>query len=195
MQVHYHRDGKLEKDRTQVGLYFAKKPVDKLFKNIIIPGFFDAIPAGEGDHQVTGAIIVNQDCVLQSVMPHMHMVGKEVKVTITPPEGDKRTLIAIKDWDYNWQETYFLKQPLPITKGTRLDVQAIYDNSDENLLNPNHPPKDVEWGEQSTNEMCYVFLGATDDEKRERIKFELVNKLELVKFQIKRGRKFIQTEE
>ena len=47
-----------------------------------------------------------------SVMPHMHMLGKEIKVTMTPPDGEAQTLIAIKDWDYNWQETYFLKEPI-----------------------------------------------------------------------------------
>jgi peroxiredoxin len=195
MQIHYHRDGKLEKDKSQVGLYFAKKPVARLLKNIILPGFFDAIPAGHDDYKVLGAIIVNQDCVLRSLMPHMHMVGKEIKVTITPPEGEKKTLIAIKDWDYNWQETYFLKEALPIEKGTRLDVEAIYDNSERNPINPNRPPKDVEWGEQTTDEMCFVFLGATDDEQAPKIKAEVVNKLALLKFQIKRQQKAKEFEE
>jgi hypothetical protein len=125
----------------------------------------------------------------------MHMVGKEIKVTITPPEGETKTLIAIKEWDYNWQETYFLKEALPIEKGTRLDVEAIYDNSEQNPLNPNRPPKDVEWGEQTTDEMCFVFLGATDDEQAPKIKAEVVNKLALLKFQIKRQRKAREFEE
>jgi len=189
LQIHYHPDGKVEKDMTEIGLYFAKQPVERLFKNVVLPGFFDAIPAGQDDYKVTGAIILNQDCVLRSLMPHMHMLGREIKVTITPPEGEKKTLFAIKDWDYNWQETYFLKDALPVKKGTRLDVEALYDNSERNPLNPNRPPKDVEWGEQTTDEMCFVFLGATDDEQRAKIQFEVVNKLALLKFQAKREQK------
>jgi peroxiredoxin len=186
MQIHYHRDGKLEKDRTQVGLYFAKKHVDTPWKGLLIPGIFDTIPPGKSDYKVTGGIIVNQDCILRSVMPHMHMVGKEIKVTFTPPEGAKQTLIAVKDWDYNWQETYFLKEPLPIKRGTRLEVEAIYDNSTANPLNPFSPPQDVNWGEQTTNEMCFIFLGATSDDKPGLIKFEPTDKLAMLKWQANR---------
>jgi len=118
---------------------------------------------------------VLQDCTLHSVMPHMHMLGKEVKVTITPPDGTAKTLIAIKDWDYNWQETYFLEQPLPLKAGTRLSVEAFYDNSEKNPNNPNNPPKLVIFGEQTDNEMLFVFLGATSEQKG-RIRFRPINK-------------------
>ena len=54
----------------------------------------------------------------------MHLLGKEIKVTMTPPDGKPKTLLAIKDWDYNWQETYFFKEPLQVKAGTRFDVEA-----------------------------------------------------------------------
>ncbi len=82
-----------------------------------------------------------QDCVIHDVMPHMHMLGREIKVTVTPPDGTPTTLIAINDWDYNWQETYFLKEPMAIKKGTILSVDAVYDNSDKNPQNPFSPPR------------------------------------------------------
>ena len=106
---------------------------------------------------------VLQDCKLYSVMPHMHMLGREVKVTLTPPGGKPMTLVAIKDWEYNWQETYFLKEPIDLKPGTRLAVEAIYDNSDKNPNNPFSPPRWVRFGEQTTDEMCFIFLGATSD--------------------------------
>jgi hypothetical protein len=80
-----------------------------------------------------------------------------------PPEGQPRTLIAIKDWDYNWQEVYRFKEKVPVKAGTILEVEAIYDNSAKNPNNPNDPPQVVLFGEQTTNEMCFVFLGATAD--------------------------------
>jgi hypothetical protein len=170
MQVHYHRDGRVEKDRTQIGLYFAKKgAVVKPFKSGVIAGqfptvgLFPGIPANAERCQVSGRISVREDCTLHSVMPHMHLVGKEIKVTWKPAEGDARTLLAIKDWDYNWQETYFLKQPLKLKAGDTLEVEAFYDNSAKNPNNPNNPPRAVFIGEQTTNEMCFVFLGATSD--------------------------------
>jgi peroxiredoxin len=170
MQVHYHRDGRLEKDRTQIGLYFAKKSSGiKPFKGGVIAGqfprvgLFPGIPAGDEHCAIHGSIPVREDCTLYSVMPHMHLVGKEIKVTLKPSGGEAKTLLAIKDWDYNWQETYFLKQPLKLKAGDVLEVDAVYDNSTKNPNNPNDPPKSVFIGEQTTNEMCFVFLGATSD--------------------------------
>jgi hypothetical protein len=163
VQVHYHRNGRVEKDRTSIGLYFAKTPIRTPFKGMVIPGLFLGIPAGKDHYQVAGKIEMEQDCTLYSVMPHMHMLGREIKVTITPPSGASFTLVAIKDWDYNWQESYFLKEPIKLVKGTNLSVEAFYDNTDRNPNNPFNPPRFVRFGEQTDNEMCYVFLGATSD--------------------------------
>jgi len=172
VQVHYHRNGRVEKDRTQVGVYFAEKQPAKKLQNVVLPGRFLFMPAGVNDFKVSGGIIVEQDCDLHSVMPHMHMLGKSIKVTMTPPGGQPQPLITIKEWDYNWQETYFFKEPLTIKAGTRFDVEARYDNSDKNPRNPSNPPKLVRFGEQTTDEMCFVFFSATSD-KPGRVKFRV----------------------
>ncbi|MGH7226317.1 MAG: hypothetical protein ACRELF_24135, partial [Gemmataceae bacterium] len=169
LQVHYHRNGRLEKDRTSIGLYFAKEGQTKRWKSMVLPGRFWGVPAGDSHYRVEGGMEVLQECTLYSVMPHMHMLGREVKVTLTPPGGEPKTLVAIKDWEYNWQETYFFKEPIDVKPGTRLAVEAIYDNSDKNPNNPFDPPRWVKFGEQTTDEMCYVFFGATS-EKRGGIK-------------------------
>ncbi len=163
VQVHYHRTGRVEKDRIQVGLYFADKPAERRVQPLPIPGRFLIIPANEDNFKVNGTIWANQDCNLLSVMPHMHMLGKEVKVTMTPPDGKPQTLVEIKDWDYNWQETYFFKEPIAIKSGTKFEIEARYDNSDKNPRNPNSPPKWVKFGEQTTDEMCFGFLNVTTD--------------------------------
>jgi peroxiredoxin len=162
VQVHYHRDGRAEKDRTSIGLYFAKD-AGKMqpFKSVVLPGRFLAIPPGKERFRVEGSLEIMQECTLHSVMPHMHMLGREITVTLTPPDGKKTTLVAIKDWDYNWQESYFFKEPIAVKPGTRVAVEAYYDNSEGNPNNPFNPPKWVKFGEQTTDEMCYVFLGVT----------------------------------
>jgi hypothetical protein len=103
----------------------------------------------------------------------MHLLGHEIQVTLTPPRGKARTLLKIRDWDYHWQETYVLRQPLAIKAGTRLDVDADYDNSERNGHNPNNPPRLVLFGPQLTDEMCLVSLGlATDKPGRIRAKLQ-----------------------
>ena len=163
LQLHYHRDGRVEKDRTSIGLYFAKGTQTKRWKGMVIAGRFWAIPPNKERFVVKGGLEVQQECKLYSVMPHMHMLGREVKVTLAPPDGPRKTIVAIKDWDYNWQETYFLKEPIVLKPGTRLEVESVYDNSGKNPNNPNNPPAWVKFGEQTTDEMCYIFLGATSD--------------------------------
>jgi peroxiredoxin/mono/diheme cytochrome c family protein len=171
IQTHYHRDGKEEKDRLQIGLYFAKKKVERPYQPITVSGFspLQFIPAGKADFHTKGSGYVTTDCTVYSVMPHMHLLGKKVKVTMTPPDGSTQTLVEIDDWDYNWQETYWFKNPLKVKQGTRIEIEATFDNSDRNPNNPSSPPKIVLIGEQTTNEMLFGFLGATADDPAKRV--------------------------
>jgi peroxiredoxin len=174
MQIHFHRNGRSERDRTQVGLYFARKKVDRPLQTGVLAGgkgtgalrTFFSIPAGEANFRLEGDLWATKDFTLLSVMPHMHMVGKEIAVTLTPPEGTEQTVLVIKQWDYNWQETYFLKEPLKIEAGTRFHVSAAYDNSENNPRNPFDPPRRITFGEQTFDEMCFVFLGGYSDSGR-----------------------------
>jgi hypothetical protein len=172
IQTHYHRDGKEEKDKLEIGLYFAKKKIERPYQAITVAGFtglFEYIPAGKADFTIKGAGYVTADCTVYSVMPHMHLLGKKVKVTMTPPEGSTQTLVQIDNWDYNWQETYWFKTPLKVKEGTKIEIEATFDNSDKNPNNPSSPPKMVTPGEQTTNEMLFGFLGATADELGKRV--------------------------
>jgi len=172
MQVHFHRNGRTEKDRTQIGLYFAKKPVQNPLQSAVVSGgsgtgplrLFFSIPAGDEKFKLIGDMYARDDFNLLTITPHMHMVGKAIKLTMTPPDGAEQTLLFIDDWDYNWQETYTLKDPLRIKKGTRFRVEAVYDNSPKNPNNPFSPPRRVTFGEQTFNEMCFVFLSGTSGE-------------------------------
>jgi hypothetical protein len=177
MQVHYHRNGRLEKDRTSVGLYFVKKPNARQYQGGVIAGggsgrgllrMLFSIPAGAERFPISGSLWAEGDCTLYSIMPHMHLLGKEIRVTLTPPDGPARTLVAIKEWDYNWQETYWFKEPVRVKAGSRLDVAAVYDNSANNPNNPFNPPRRILFGEQTTNEMCFVFLGGLADRPTSR---------------------------
>jgi hypothetical protein len=174
MQVHYHRVGRVERDRTTVGLYFAKKPVQRRVQGVVVAGGqagvgFFLIPPGKDGFVVKGSTWVEDDCEIYSVLPHMHLLGKKIKVTLTPPGGPTQTLVAIDDWDYNWQETYFFEKPIKVKAESRLDIEAVYDNSAGNPNNPNSPPRLVMFGQQTTDEMCFGFIGATSD-KPGRIK-------------------------
>jgi mono/diheme cytochrome c family protein len=165
MQVHYHRSGKLETDRTKVGLYFVKGTVDKRIRAKMVLGLPLRIPAGDSDYVVHASLPVMQDVTAYRVTPHMHLLGKEMKVTATLPDGTLMPLVHVTDWDFNWQTSYQFKTPLHLPAGSRLDLEAHYDNSAGNPVNPNNPPKLVHWGEQTTDEMCLAFVSFTLDKE------------------------------
>jgi len=175
IQTHYHRTGRLEKDKLRIGLYFAK-PEEKITMTVqatVLPGAFLFIPPNQSNYKVTGTMYLDQDATLLSIMPHMHLLGKNIKTTMTLPNGTTKTLIDIPDWNYNWQETYFFREPIKVPAGTRFDVVAHYDNSAANPLNPNNPPRLVKLGEQTTDEMCFVFFNVVS-ESGSRVRMRLM---------------------
>jgi hypothetical protein len=101
-----------------------------------------------------------------SITPHMHLIGRAMKVKAIFPDKTEKQLVNVPDWDFNWQITYAFKEPVKLPKGTRLEIEARYDNSSSNPNNPSRPPKDVRYGEQSTDEMCVAFLSYTQDSER-----------------------------
>ena len=171
LQVHYHKSGKAETDATSIGLYFAEGPIDKqvLGRAVFPPrgrGFGRPelrVPAGSANHEVTGELTLRDDFHLTAIVPHMHWLGKDFRLTAERPDGSRTTLIQIDQWDFNWQDTYELTDPIALPSGTKIAMEAHFDNSAANPANPSDPPKEVVWGEQTTNEMCIGFLQMTRD--------------------------------
>jgi hypothetical protein len=69
-----------------------------------------------------------------------------------------RELLTISDWDFSWQEQYRYQDYVFLPAGTRLDAEVVWDNSDDNINNPNTPPIRVVWGRESDDEMGSVTL-------------------------------------
>lgn len=169
VQNHYHPDGKPETDKTTIGVYFQKGAVKEQIFSIPLLQRGIEIPAGEARHKETVSFTTPIDLEVTSVAPHMHLLGREMKVTATLPTGEVKPLVWIKDWDFNWQGGYIFKEPLMFPKGTRFDLEAFYDNSKENPRNPSNPPKAVAWGEATTDEMCLAFIGFKTARPQDRL--------------------------
>lgn len=168
LQVHYHPSGKEEKDRSVVGVHFTNKPAEHLVLGIPLVNRRLNIPAGEQRHKVTASFTLPVHVQAIGITPHMHLLGREMKVTATLPGGKKMPMIWVKDWDFNWQDQYLYAEPVRLPKGTKLDLEAYYDNSKNNPKNPNSPPKAVRWGEQTTDEMCLCGVGVVTDRPADR---------------------------
>ena len=166
LEVHYHKNGKPETDRSQVGVYFNRGEVDHPFHILPLLQHRLNLEPGNSNQEVVAGIPVPTGATVMTVFPHMHMLGRTMTVTATLPDGVKKTLIDVPDWDFNWQGFYYYKQPMKLPAGSHINLVAHYDNSTGNPRNPNSPPRMVHWGEQTTDEMCLCYLGFTFDAER-----------------------------
>jgi tetratricopeptide (TPR) repeat protein len=116
------------------------------------------IAPGESNHIVTDSYVLPVDVEVHGVQPHAHYRAKEVTGIATLPDGTTKGLIAIRDWDFDWQDQYRYLTPFALPKGTRLTMQYVYDNSAANRRNPQRPPQRVHWGQNSTDEMGDLWI-------------------------------------
>jgi hypothetical protein len=151
-EMHYTPNGKPTKDRSSVGITFAKKPPQReLFINFFANEAI-ALPAFEPHYRAEASLKLRADARILSFAPHMHWRGKDYFYEVIYPDGRRETLLSVPRWDFNWQNTYRLEKPLPLPKGARLHAVAHWDNSRNNALNP-APDKRVYWGLQTWDEM------------------------------------------
>ncbi len=160
-EIHYVCTGKAERDRSKIGLYYARRSARQLVIEIQVGNKQLEIPGGENRHLEQASYTLPVDTTLLDVVPHMHVLGREMKVWAASPEGRTKPLIWIKDWDFNWQGQYSFDQPIRLPKGTQIHIDAWFDNSAENPLNPNSPPQPVRWGDSSTDEMLICTFQCT----------------------------------
>jgi hypothetical protein len=163
LSTHFHPSGKVQMEKSTVGLYFASGPPTQAFTTIQLPPLFSVfegidIPAGQERYTVQDSFVIPIDVKAFSVGAHAHYLGREMKLTATLPDGTVKTLLWIKDWDFSWQERYRFTDFVSLPRGTKLDAVVSYDNSAANKRNPSRPPVRVTWGEESTDEMGSIGL-------------------------------------
>lgn len=157
MQIHYTTNGTEAKDRTTIGVVYARQPPTKMVGGgmAINPRF--VIPAGDGNAEVRATTPISRDTLVTAFTPHMHVRGKDMTYIAHYADGTDETLLSVPRYDFNWQITYELAKPKLLPKGTKLEVIAHYDNSTGNKFNPD-PTKDVRWGDQTWEEMMIGFF-------------------------------------
>jgi hypothetical protein len=163
-QMHYTANGKAANDRTSIGLWFAKDPVEKrvITRGIATDPRKLVIPAGDPNFESNSSLTFNQDVHIHMFMPHMHVRGKDFEYKLVYPDGKEKILLRVPKYDFNWQLTYFVKEPIAVPKGSRIDCLAHHDNSAENKFNPD-PAKEVRWGDQTWEEMMIGWIDYTVD--------------------------------
>ena len=186
-QMHYTLTGRPETDRTAVAFWYTEeKPrhqmitsgsgpnggtgqvriVENVEQLELAPGAGFArvpnIPPHATDFRVTGIWPVHDDVTLYGVWPHMHFRGKDMTYIVSYPDGTEETLLHVPNYDFNWQIEYDFVEPLKVPAGSTLKTVGHFDNSIRNRYNPS-PDQEVYWGEQSWDEMFFIFTKYTVD--------------------------------
>ncbi|MBI1784112.1 hypothetical protein HYR69_03130, partial [Candidatus Sumerlaeota bacterium] len=157
-QMHYHKDkGTAMKDRSSIGVRFAKGPIHQEVHGAGIPNFTFTIPPEAANVPVHAEFALDHDAHIRSFMPHMHLRGKSMKFTAVYPDGKSEILLNVPKYDFNWQTTYEFAEPVSAAKGTKILVDASFDNSTSNPVNPD-PKATVWWGPETTDEMMIGFM-------------------------------------
>jgi mono/diheme cytochrome c family protein len=163
LRSHFHPSGKVEEERTKLGLYFAKEPPELEMLGLQLPPAFGIaagldVPAGEKRFVLRDAFVLPTEALAVEIGGHAHMICREMQMWVTPPGGERRSIFWIDDWDFDWQNRYAYAQPLKLAAGTKIEAEIVYDNSSENPSNPFDPPQRIRWGLQSTDEMGSISL-------------------------------------
>jgi len=158
IQLHMFPNGKAETIQPSIGFFFSDTPPTRRTFVVKLGSKTIDIPPGAKDYTVSNDYTLPADVEALSVYPHAHYRGKDIKGFATLPDGTVKWLIWIKDWNFNRQEQYQYARPLLLPKGTVLTMRYTYDNSDENVRNPRHPPTRVMFGQHSSDEMGELWL-------------------------------------
>ena len=115
------------------------------------------------------------------MLPHAHYLAKDMQGWATLPDGSRQWLVWIKHWDFNWQGDYRYAKPVSLPRGSVLSMRFTYDNSTNNLRNPNQPPKLVTYGQQSKEEMAELWFQVLTRSQEDRARLA-------ADFEVKMGR-------
>ncbi len=168
LQLHMHPSGKSEFVQPSIGFYFTDQAPTNIPFRVALRCFELDIPPGAESYAVEQAYVVPVDLNILRVSTHAHYLGREMQGYAILPTGEKKWLIWIKNWDFNWQGDYEYARPQFVPKGSRLIMHYTYDNSTNNVHNPNQPPKRVRYGLETTDEMASLLLQALPRSPQDR---------------------------
>jgi hypothetical protein len=168
-QLHYTPNGVESTDRSSVGLIFAKEPPKYEAQTRGVANRMLEIRPGDDKYEVQSATTFARPVEVVSLMPHMHLRGKDFSYRAVYPDGKTETLLVVPRFDFGWQTIYRLEKPLKLPAGSRIECTAHFDNSAKNPNNPD-PKQTVRWGDQTWEEMMigfvdYAYPGPAEEKK------------------------------
>ena len=158
IQLHMLPRGKIESVSPRIGLYFTDKAPTRSSFIIQMRKFDIDINPGVTEYRIEEKMSIPVDSEIVGLYPHAHYIGKDLGAYAQFPNGTKHWLFRIQDWDFNWQGDYRYETPIKIPAGSTLHMSYVFDNSNNNIRNPNDPPQRIQGGWSSTDEMAELSI-------------------------------------
>jgi hypothetical protein len=161
VKIHYRGAGEAVNDLSTVGLHFAKNLQRRSLQEIAITNPGANIPVAAEPYPIKVSVTTQSDTEAIAIRPRVHPLVMSLQATAYRPDGSEEVLIWTRRYQFDWEPTYVFRQPIILPRGTRVDVVAYFDNSEENQKNPNDPPKPLRWSEISTDPLCALLVVGT----------------------------------
>ena len=163
--MHYHKEpgpGTGMWDQSSLGVIYYPEGYQPEHVLTTVPlGPMDfKIPAGDPNYAASAWHTFQEDSLINSMMPHMHYRGTEVKYQLHYPDGSEELLLSVPQYDFNWQTSYRFIEPKAVPAGTKVELTGWWDNSENNPFNPD-PTRDITWGEATHEEMLFGWISYT----------------------------------
>ena len=158
LELHLTPRSEPEPVQSRIGFFFTAEAPTKVPFTIRLGKQDLDIPPGSSDYRSVDRYMLPVDVEVHGVQPHAHYLAEGVQGYATLPDGTRRPLIRIEDWDFHWQDFYRYVTPFVLPRGTELTMEFTYDNSTGNPDNRFAPPRRVTWGQDSSNEMGDLWI-------------------------------------
>lgn len=163
LTIHYRNNGEAASDRSQLALYFAKATAPKPVRSVVLSASAN-VPVKDELQPVKASYNLTAPAEAVAVRPLLYPLGKSIEVAAHRPDGTVEVLIWARDYRYGWQPSYVFKKPVALPRGTRIEVTAYLDNSDDNPNNPNDPAKAINYAEP----LCELLVVQLDTARLKR---------------------------
>jgi tetratricopeptide (TPR) repeat protein len=178
IQTHLQPTAQPVEVNASIGLYFADERPGRLPSSILLSSISIDIPPGDSAYVVEDSYPLPVEVEVLSVYPHAHFLAREMELFAELPDGARRDLLRIEDWDFDWQDEYRFREAVPLPAGSVLRMRYTYDNSSANPQNPHDPPRRTTFGPRSTDEMAELTVQVltTDPSERDELERSAVEK-------------------
>jgi tetratricopeptide (TPR) repeat protein len=170
LMLHLRPTGKPQDVRVSVGLYFSDTPPARVPALLRLTRQDLDIPPGETRYTASNSFRTPVDLDVFTVQPHAHNLAREIEGVAVLPDGTRKPLLYIRDWDFNWQGVYRYASPVFLPAGTTVTARWVFDNSEANTKNPHRPPRQVTFGQRTSDEMAELWFQVvprTADDRRQ----------------------------